>query len=771
MSTRAGRARCVGGDVSARLATTRRLAAVALAAAGPLTVGTVAALATTTAPPGTAPAARRSQPGGTLDLARLDQTFAVGADETITLRYVADPALPAATTTTTTTPTTVTPAVAGDAVAPPVDAAAPSAPAAATTQPPVTPPAPVDDVFITLYPAVSDRAELIGSPVASRRDPLDTVTLDLPPASADGLTISVATVAGDDRPGALHLPRAGLYPLTVEVRSAGRVVGRDRTFVWRRPDRPTSDPPLGLAVVAAVDDPGPLVESGTAASASRRAQLTAIADLAEQVDAPVAVAIPPAVLTWAEIAAPDVMTRLQQALVGDEALATPARTLDPSSAAAAGIDDQFVDELRHGADLLATGLPSTTIDDSVWLTATPLSTSGAALLRDLGVRMIVLTRDRYDELDGNINPFTDTSRLMEADLGNGARLPVMVLDDITGDLALVATTDTATPASTSVERAVDALAEILVMRSQLGPRVRRSLVLTGPDFATPDPAVVSAMARYAGTLDEIALVPLSALPASTDAMLVNRRPVSLTLPETAGVDLAGRVSALAAVRLQMDSTASMLPAGDTRPAAWAELLDTLLSTAVDDVEANRVMGELVGEADRIRGAVIAPEPFTFTLTGRSSELRIRLQNTSNTELSVVVQASSPKLTFPAGEQLTTLPPNASRDVLVPVVARSNGRFPVSVEIRTPAGEVIAGPVPLTARVRTLTGLTQVLSGAALLILAAWWYSHLRGRRRERSLAVAAERHPALVEQPELSFDAAEAQLPEHAPRTGGQARR
>jgi hypothetical protein len=265
----------------------------------------------------------------------------------------------------------------------------------------------------------------------------------------------------------------------------------------------------------------------------------------------------------------------------------------------------------------------------------------------------------------------------------------------------------------------------------------------------------------ASTIDELAMIPLSMVPASTDPMLVNRRPVELGLPAVAGVDLAGRASSLAAVRLQMDSTASMLPAADPRPSSWARTLDDLLSTAVSDDEATSLMAGLVAEADALRGAVVAPEPFTFTLTGRSSELRLRLQNRSDTELAVVVRASSPKLAFPLGDQRTVLAPNASTDVLVPVVARSNGRFPVAVEIRTPAGEVIAGPVPLTARVRTLTGLTQVISGAALLILAAWWFSHVRGRRRQRSLAVATGRHPAAIEARELSFDAAEARLAPH----------
>ena len=46
-------------------------------------------------------------------------------------------------------------------------------------------------------------------------------------------------------------------------------------------------------------------------------------------------------------------------------------------------------------------------------------------------------------------------------------------------------------------------------------------------------------------------------------------------------------------------------------------------------------------------------------------------------------------------------------------------------MHTPSGAVIGEPIVLTARVNALSGLGQLLTGAALLVLATWWFSHFR----------------------------------------------
>jgi len=69
-------------------------------------------------------------------------------------------------------------------------------------------------------------------------------------------------------------------------------------------------------------------------------------------------------------------------------------------------------------------------------------------------------------------------------------------------------------------------------------------------------------------------------------------------------------------------------------------------------------------------------------------------------------------------------------VPVEIVARSNGVSPMSVLIRTPFGGQITDPVVLTARVNNLTGLGRVVTVGLLIVLATWWLTYFKRRRRQ-----------------------------------------
>jgi hypothetical protein len=207
-------------------------------------------------------------------------------------------------------------------------------------------------------------------------------------------------------------------------------------------------------------------------------------------------------------------------------------------------------------------------------------------------------------------------------------------------------------------------------------------------------------------------------------------------------------------RLSADSAASMLT-DDARAEAWAQQLDTLLSTGLDDAAVDATLERISAEADAVRESVAAPAPFTFTLTGRESVLRLNLRNDADEPRRVIVRASSPKLAFPDGDVEVDLAPSGNTEVELRVVARSNGTSSVEVELLTPTlGQTVDGPVVLTARVNALTGLGQVITGGAVLVLLSWWFGHLRRRRRERLRRTTARRDAEPVA--DLSPDAAEA---------------
>jgi hypothetical protein len=170
-----------------------------------------------------------------------------------------------------------------------------------------------------------------------------------------------------------------------------------------------------------------------------------------------------------------------------------------------------------------------------------------------------------------------------------------------------------------------------------------------------------------------------------------------------------------------------------------------LSTGLTGPQSIALIDGVEGELQQIRLAVQQPEAFQFTITGRDADIPVRIENTGDTPLTVNVRLEAEKLSFPADEIEAVLLPNAITSVPIPVTARSNGAFPVVVEVLTPAGNQLTEPVELTARVSTLAGLGRVFTVGALLVLATWWYSYFRRRHRagrQHALHATRARHPA-----------------------------
>jgi hypothetical protein len=229
--------------------------------------------------------------------------------------------------------------------------------------------------------------------------------------------------------------------------------------------------------------------------------------------------------------------------------------------------------------------------------------------------------------------------------------------------------------------------------------------------------------------------------------------LTLTLPEQAGDDLSARTERVDLVRVSAESAASMLPDRGQRE-AWLGALDRLVSTGLTDEQVESELERITGEIESVLGSIELPEPFTFTLTGRTSDLRLNVRNTTDEDRTVVVRAVSPKLSFPAGDQTITLPPGVT-EIVIPVAARANGSSSVEVQLLTPVFNQRIGPSAfLEARVNAISGLGPLITGIAIVLLLSWWFSHFRRRRRARlaALAVVDEYDP----DPALSPDAAEA---------------
>ncbi len=680
--------------------------------------------------------------------------------------------IPDTTSPATTAPDTTIP-IPGDA-APGDTAPAETAPpdtAAPDTAPPTTVPAPLMalKIQVTNYPPLTaadtarDIGRLVGGDAdrAGFGDAIDGIEIsDARPFVTyddDGsaiVTVDVPTDVVNSVEERLKFETPGLYPIRTELLVApfgdDIVVATHGTIVQRLPgptDGTAAPSPIDLSIVTAVR---PAADSDTAAAAEFADAVT----FAGAITAPVTLDVPPPIVA-AAASTPTGSQTLASALVDDEFVAVPAVPFDVSSAVEVDRGDEFARLLSDGEDMLTAAVPTTPSRRNAWVVLDPLSGAGAQELRDLGFRFLVMTQEMYRATVDDDLPNADVPEpglFVTVALPDGGTLPLLVVDSLSDDLT-VASADEILTTATPIEWAVGAVTSMLV--EDLGqPALRRSRVLSTPNLAAPDARLVTGLESIAATTPSIEFVGASTLTGTTDVQTVRGEPVVVSLPETAGPSLAARVQLIDSTALSAASAGSMLAPDDPRPDRWATALNALLSTAIDDDQATAVASQIQAEADAIRGAVVPPDPFKFTLTGRSGDIEVQVGNTSAEPLDVVLRFSSPKLSFPestpppddpdatdVGDHAMTLRPNDETSLVVPVRAKANGTAPITLQILTPAGEAIGDPVTITSRVSAFTGLGQVLTAGFLLVLLTWWFAHWRSRRRAE-MESGRDRHPS-----------------------------
>jgi hypothetical protein len=697
-------------------------------------------------PPGTWPGPRSGAVAvaeGLPALVLVDQTFVVAVDGTIRMRYEVhgDIEVPPVAEPSPDTPTVPTDDGSENGTGPETDQANDHDGDEANDGEAAVDDADRIDVIVTSYEPIANR-DRVASVLAGATGPaVDGARFDLSelfvPSAGNGgsFDLDVTTSTGGEIATELELPVAGLYPITVELRRDGRRLARHITFVERlaaNGQRPRRVQPYGLAIVATMPDPGP--EPSPLELVGARSRLVEMAQLGEDLDAPITVGIPPVVAV--DLGEYDELTaRMQSALEGSEIIAAPRIQLDPSSAVAAGLSEAFTRELREGEDILARTFPSTAVRRTAWRWDDAVSNDGAALLRDLGVQLMVMPLVDYHQLGNALPPaFTDPSLLYTAVLPDGATLAVVAVDPVSALL------DPDLPEQGSAaDRAVEIFATLVASRLQL-PDAPRSVVLSTDSLGIPDADVLTLIESFVADHPAFQFRTLSLLPNSTGSMFVDGPRRDVELPASAGIDITPRAARVGLTRILVDSVASMLPEDDPRAARWHAELDLVLSTRFSTDAADARVDAVIGDVERVPSVIVPPDPFTFTLTGSKSEITLRLGNVGDVPMRVRIRAEATKLRFPDGDVDAVLQPGVT-NLVIPVTVLSNGTFPVTIELLTPLDDrPVIEPIVLTARVNAITGLGQVLTGGALIVLASWWYSHFRNRRRQRSTQ-ARQNHP------------------------------
>jgi hypothetical protein len=622
------------------------------------------------------------------------------------------------------------------------------------------PPTPIDATTSTItvraYPPITLREDLkkaidhdLSGFVSQAAVAPDPAMVD----AAGNVTINVNT---DGSPGALRLDVAGLYPVLVRVITGGEQADLV-TFVYRLPD--LTAPPLGqisIAVLASItappsisSDPAPLPADVT----------NELAELSNYRGVKLSVAISPDILGRLDETGLD---GLRAVMVDGLMMSQPAEPFDPSSVTPSDLGEQFRTLLTKGEDIVNRigGLPLA--DRTVWYAPESISTDGALVLRDAGVKMLLTPSEVYLKSKGNLGDITDYSQLFETVLpGPGATaddadqtcealsmtcMPTAVVDPL---LAARFTDRSLSDEQAALYTAADVVAYREQFSDSLSAGNGHALVL-GPEGEGVANAerISRAVEMLTGTV-AAKFITLDHLEESSGAFINDGRQIELRLPEPKTiVDLHDRKTELGNVTFAATFVGSMLVTDGGRLAGWRDTISSLYSTALSDDQVSDAIDGINRELDEIKACVHPPTAYPVTLTGQSAILPLRFTNTCEESLDVIVHlaAATDKLKFENDILLRlahgTTPFNPK------VTARANGTFPVTLDVWTPTGKVsVTDQVTLQMSVRALTGLPQLLTGAGLLILLTWWVrNQRRGRRLRRNVASRTE-HPATRPEP------------------------
>ena len=610
-------------------------------------------------------------------------------------------------------------------------------------------------LVITSYKPVDTRQEVRDASSGNLPSTVDTVIVDvsdLRDAATGRVDVAIPIEMGVRTKDALQMSATGLYPVSIGLQEDKSVTSQIVTFVERLPQDVTSPLPrenLQIALAGTLNSSVSLQPDGTTVVSDKTRSIVTdtISALEALPNTPISLSIRPELIDALNNSSDEDIALLSRLQASTSLQLLPSTYVDvhPDELVAQQRSDVFTTQLRLGEDVLAAGLPGKSVNRDAWLQTTTLLSEGAQLLRNLGIRTAVLLADSQKTTANGISLFAEPTRLVELKLSNSDRM-VAAFADI--HLSEAITRGSREPVGGAYLVAQQILAELKTARSEIIDREEtmfgRGLILATDSGELPSLALMTALVSTVASQPDMGFVALDDLLGTMTVSVMDGLPISFELP-VADVPKTQADTSLSEFAARVNGFSTMLPDGDERPKLWRRIVNVLPASDLTQSQAKTYIYAVDTELAAIGGSIVTPSTTTFTLGGRDSSIRLSLRNDNQTDLLVRVNLTSSKLTLPTDDQVVTLPAGTTTLVEIPVTAKSNGRFPVTLQLFTPLGDITVGsPAKFSARVNALAGLGQLFTGIALLLLLSWWIHHLRRehQRRQFDSDDSVDRHPA-----------------------------
>jgi hypothetical protein len=550
---------------------------------------------------------------------------------------------------------------------------------------------------------------------------IDTVSTTLRNVARDAegrLVLNTTVSLAAEATSSLTFSFDGVYPLTLRIRNSqtNEVLSSVLTFVNKRQEIVSAPIPI-TTLIRLTATPSLSPEGVVAISENTRQKVRDFVAFLATYSAPLTIGIEPELLsalaTSTEPEDTQLLTNLREQLRRFSVVSSTFTSTDVSMFAAARLDDEFIEQLRLGESILNRYLPDVAIQRSTWIADSPMTTAGTQLLRKAGIASVLL----MPNAQRNSSSTGSTSLMTRPE---GRTSDYMSLLKVEPDIAVLLSNTSSTNSSTlaayrsAAEAAI--LADDLRASGQSSDTVR--IVVSSQ---TGELVADNALALTARAI--VGAQGLSVVDMSSPYLVTAQTPVT-SFSSTAPFNAQDRADQILRMRRDLEATTSMVADTDVRRELWAHLLALGESSRVGS--AQQYLDGLSALLLATRQAVTINTPGSITLSGRNSIIRLQVRNNSPSALTIRVRLASAKLDLDTPDRVVALNAESTTEIEVPAEALSNGRFPISMTVTTPAGNVDVVPrTTITARVNALAGYGQLVSISLLLMLGAWWWSHWR----------------------------------------------
>jgi hypothetical protein len=529
-----------------------------------------------------------------------------------------------------------------------------------------------------------------------------------------------------DTPQVLYLAADGIYPITLRVRDSQSREAIAEVLTFINVQRTTDPAQIVQAstLMRLKAFPSLQPDGTTVITDETRAKVARFIEILKNQPYPMTVSVQPEIIEalGSSVDAPDqeLFLSLREQLRLRSVTTAPFVPIDPSMFAAMNMRQDFIEQLRIGEDTLNKWLPRVVIHRGTYVADHYLTSSGLQLLRTAGIVSVILTPRAQQD----VSVSGTTNVVMRPSGVNSNNVAVIAVDDA----AAQTLTNEGTRKSGSLS-AIHTAAELLVARNDLlaAGRAASSIRLL-LSSSSGDPSATSNL-----------VTATSVLQGSTGVRFTDMAPAQVAVSDSSSIRFqvltpntgAARAAGITAARNELDATASMADPTDVRREVWSHLFALAVSNTV--VNGDTYVAGLRKLLGDVRGSVTVTTPDTITLSGRSGAIRIQIRNNSDVPLTVRVRMASAKLRLQDPVRRVKLAAGGTTEVEVEAGTRTNGRFPISIRVTTPDGNLQVVPyIQVTARMNAIAGFGQYLSLFLLVLVLLWWWTHWRRARIQKA---------------------------------------